>query len=149
MKSTRTMNRVSLVTTCLTLVFAAAFVWTPAAHAALGVCDQGNTIDVEATGGATPLAGYATLAAAFSAINGGSHTGTIDIEVCGNTTEPAAGAILNASGAGSASYTTISVKPVGGAARTISGAATAGLPLIDLNGADNVTIDGVNAAGTP
>ncbi|MBX7212346.1 MAG: hypothetical protein K1X78_28830, partial [Verrucomicrobiaceae bacterium] len=39
------------------------------------------------------------------------------------------------------------VTPTGGAARTISGAATAGLPLISLNGADNVTFDGLNAGG--
>ena len=35
----------------------------------------------------------------------------------------------------------------GGAARTVSGAIVAGSPLIDLNGADNVTINGLNTGG--
>jgi hypothetical protein len=90
---------------------------------------------------------YATLSAAFSAINAGTHTGAITIDIVGNTSEPAGGAILNASGSGSASYTSITISPSGGAARTISGAATAGSPLIDFNGADNVTVDGLNSGG--
>ena len=90
---------------------------------------------------------YATLADAFSAVNAGTHTGAITVEIIGDTTEPAAGAVLNASGAGAASYTSIVISPSGGAARTISGAATAGVPLIDLNGADNVTINGLNSGG--
>ena len=71
--------------------------------------------------------------------------------VCANTTEPTVAAtpsaILNASGTGSAVYTSMSITPNGGAARTISGAATTGFPLIDLVGADNVTIDGLNTGG--
>nr|HMT09840.1 hypothetical protein [Pyrinomonadaceae bacterium] len=90
---------------------------------------------------------YTTLADAFTAINGGTHTGAITIDIVGDTTEPAAGAILNASGAGAASYTSILIQPSGGAARTITGAATAGVALIDFNGADNVTIDGLNTGG--
>ena len=88
---------------------------------------------------------YATLADAFTAINAGTHTGAITISIVGNTTEPAGGAILNASGAGPASYTSVLITPSG--ARSISGTVTAGSPLIDLNGADNVTIDGLNASG--
>ncbi len=95
----------------------------------------------------TTGADYATLAAAFTDINNGVLTGAVQLDVIDNTTEPAAGAILNASGSGSASYTAVLIQPSGGAARTISGAATAGLPLIDLNGADNVTIDGLNTGG--
>ncbi len=48
--------------------------------------------------------------------------------------------MLNASGSGSASYTSVLIVPVG--VRTISG----NLPdqsLLALNGADNVTIDGL------
>lgn len=86
--------------------------------------------------------GYATLTAAFAAINAGTHTGTISVNICANTDEGTGTAVLNASGAGSASYTSILITPSG--PRTISGATTAGLPLIDLNGADNVTIDGLN-----
>jgi len=113
----------------------------------LGVCDTAGPIEVEGSIlGTTPTA-YATLGAAFTAINSGTHTGALTIEVCGSTNEAAIVATLNASGAGSASYTSISMKPVGGVSRTITGAPAGGSPLIDLNGSDNVTIDGVNAAG--
>mgnify|MGYP003379231267 CR=1 FL=1 len=54
---------------------------------------------------------------------------------------------LNAMGAGLANYANILIKPTGGASRVISGAITAGNPLIDLNGADNVTFDGLNSGG--
>ena len=88
---------------------------------------------------------YVNLASAFAAINAGTHTGEISIVIVNNTSEPVGGAILNASGTGSSSYTSISIVPSG--ARTISGAVTAGLPLIDFNGADNVTINGLNTGG--
>ncbi|HXU46805.1 MAG TPA: hypothetical protein VN783_14855, partial [Thermoanaerobaculia bacterium] len=102
-------------------------------------------VDVTATAG-TAAASYTTLKGAFDAINLGTHQGTITIGLSGNTTE-AAPAVLNASGAGAASYASIAISPTGGAARTISGAIVAGSPLIDLNGADNVTIDGLNTGG--
>jgi uncharacterized repeat protein (TIGR01451 family) len=102
-------------------------------------------VDVTATGG-TLNASYTTLKGAFDAINAGTHLGTITIGISGNTTETLP-AVLNASGAGSASYTTIGITPTGGAARTISGAIAAGSPLIDMNGADNVTFDGLNTGG--
>ena len=70
----------------------------------------------------------------------GKHTGTIQINITANTTETAT-AVLNASGAGSASYSSILIKPTGGGLKTISGSLAA--PLIDLNGADNITIDGL------
>src|SRR5437867_3208029 len=98
-------------------------------------------VDVTATGG-TLNASYTTLTAAFAAVNAGTHTGTITMGISANTNEGTGTAVLNASGSGSASYTTITISPTGGAARTITGATTAGSPLIDLNGADNVTIDG-------
>jgi concanavalin A-like lectin/glucanase superfamily protein/Calx-beta domain-containing protein len=99
-------------------------------------------VDVTATTGTTN-ASYTTLKGAFDAINAGTHTGTITIGISGNTTEIAA-AVLNASG-GSSAYATIAISPTGGAARTITGALAT--PLIDLNGADNVTIDGLNTGG--
>jgi uncharacterized repeat protein (TIGR01451 family) len=102
-------------------------------------------VDVTATAG-TLAASYTTLKGAFDAINAGTHQGTIGIGISGDTTETAP-ALLNASGAGAAVYTTIGISPTGGAARTISGAIVAGSPLIDLNGADNVTIDGLNTGG--
>src|SRR4051812_22172767 len=53
-------------------------------------------VDVTATGG-TANASYATVGAAFTAINAGTHTGTITIGISANTNE-AASAALNASG---------------------------------------------------
>ncbi len=85
---------------------------------------------------------YPTLKDAFDAINAGTHTGAVTIDVVGNTTETAA-AVLNASGTGAASYTSIFMAPSGGA-RIIEGSlagATTG-SIIRFAGADNVTIDG-------
>ncbi|MEO7917620.1 MAG: hypothetical protein ABIR16_08245, partial [Dokdonella sp.] len=113
---------------------------------ALGTCDTTGPIEIEATAGDLGPTAYPTLKDAFDAINAGTPQGVINIEVCGNTTETAS-AVLNASGAGSAVYASIAIKPVGGAARTISGAIAAGSALIDLNGADNVTIDGLKTGG--
>jgi trimeric autotransporter adhesin len=100
---------------------------------------------VTATGGDTGPTSYPTLKAAFDAINLGTHQGAINIALVGDSTETVP-AVLNASGAPS-SYTSILIQPSGGAARTVSGAIAAGSPLIDLNGADNVTIDGLNSGG--
>jgi len=112
-----------------------------------GTCDTAGPIEVESSGGTTTPTAYPTLKAAFDAINAGTHTGTITIDVCGNTDETTLTAALNGSGTGSASYSSILIAPAGGAARTISGATTAGSPLIDFNGADNVTVDGLNTGG--
>jgi hypothetical protein len=100
-------------------------------------------VDVTASGG-TPSASYTTLKTAFDSINTGAHTGTIGISLTGNTTETAS-AVLNASGSGTSSYTSITISPTGGASRTISGSIAGAL--IDLNGADNVIIDGLNSGG--
>jgi len=99
-----------------------------------------SQVDVTATSG-TVSASYSTLEGAFDKINDGTHQGEITIDISGNTSETSA-AILNASGSGSASYTSVGLQPSGGAARTISGSQTS--YLIYLNGADNVTIDGLN-----
>ncbi|MGH9929897.1 MAG: CHRD domain-containing protein, partial [Pyrinomonadaceae bacterium] len=109
-------------------------------------CVVGNTIEVEATAGTMGPTNYTTLTAAFAAINAGTHQGAISIDVCGNTDEMTGTALLSASG-GASSYTSINMSPVGGAARTITGATTTGNPMIDLSGADNVTIDGLNTGG--
>jgi hypothetical protein len=98
-----------------------------------------SQVDVTATGG-TASASYTTIKAAFDAVNAGTHTGTITLSISANTTESAS-AVLNASG-GSSSYSSLIISPSGGAARTITGSITG--PLIDLSGADNVTIDGLN-----
>ncbi len=99
-------------------------------------------VTVTATAGTAGPTDYATVKAAFDAINAGTHQGTINVYVLGDTTETAA-AVLNASGSGSAVYTSLRMTPVG--ARTVTG--NLATPLIDLNGADFVTVDGLNASG--
>jgi hypothetical protein len=90
-------------------------------------------------------ADYATLKDAFDAINAGLLTGSITLQVVASTTETTS-AVLNASGVGSASYSSVLIYP------SVTGLSISGdiaKPLIDFNGADNVVIDGrVNAAGT-
>ncbi|MEI6508966.1 MAG: hypothetical protein WCO54_10805, partial [Bacteroidota bacterium] len=87
---------------------------------------------------------YSTIKSAFDAINAGTHQSVIVITITGNTTELST-ATLNASGSGGSSYSSVSIYP------TSSGLSISGnlnSPLIDLNGAQNVTIDGrVNASG--
>lgn len=109
-------------------------------------CTTSSAVEVEATAGTPGPTGYATLKDAFDAVNAGTHQGTLAVSICGDTTETAP-AVLNASGSGSSVYTAATIRPAGGAARTISGATAAGGPMIDLNGADNVTIDGLNSGG--
>ena len=115
---------------------------TPSATPTPTPATSAGPITVTATAGTVGPTDYATLKAAFDAINAGTHQGTINIFVLGNTVETVA-AVLNASGSGAASYTSIYMTPTG--ARTISG--NLATPLVDLNGADNVTIDGQNAGG--
>ncbi|MFY7964321.1 MAG: hypothetical protein ACOVO1_05445, partial [Chitinophagaceae bacterium] len=82
---------------------------------------------------------YATLKAAFDAINGQSQTGnTILISITANTTETASAALNNGA------WTSLSISPSGGAF-TIGGSVAG--PLVSLSGADNVTIDGLNSGG--
>ncbi|MDP1622761.1 MAG: hypothetical protein Q8M08_10540, partial [Bacteroidales bacterium] len=100
-----------------------------------------NAVEVNATVGGSAC--YATLLAAFAAINLGTHQDVITININGNTTE-AASAVINASGTGGASYSSITIQPNGGACIVSGNIAGA---LIDLNGANNVTIDGLNSGG--
>jgi hypothetical protein len=100
---------------------------------------QGQNVTVNPGAGS-----YPTLKDAFDAINLGTHTGMVTVSIIGNTTETAS-AVLNASGAGAANYTAITISPSGGAVRTIIGNIAG--HLIDLNGADNVTIDGLDTGG--
>ena len=84
---------------------------------------------------------YTTLKAAFDAINAGTHTGAITVNINLNTTEVAMAA-LNSSGTGSASYTSVLVRPTANV--TVTG--NLANAVIQLFGADNVTIDGLNGA---
>ena len=94
-------------------------------------------VTVTATGGTVGPTDYATVQAAFAAINAGTHQGAINVWVMGDTTETVSAA-LSASGTGGAVYTSVLMLPNG--TRTVSGSIAG--PLIDLNGADNVRIDG-------
>ncbi|MEI8049271.1 MAG: hypothetical protein WCI92_17960, partial [Bacteroidota bacterium] len=109
----------------------------------MGAYEYNLPVTVTATLG-TLSASYQTLKAAFDAINAGTHQGVITVKINTSTTETAT-AVINASGTGSALYTSVTVYP------TASGISVTGdlaAPLIDLNGADNVTIDGrLNASG--
>ncbi|MFZ4707982.1 MAG: beta strand repeat-containing protein, partial [Bacteroidales bacterium] len=93
----------------------------------------------------TTGANYATLKAAFDAINAGTLTGAVTLQIIDNTTETVQPE-LKASGTGAANYTSVVIYP------TISGKTIYGNfagANVFLNGADNVTIDGrVNRTGT-
>jgi hypothetical protein len=141
-------------TTCPTDVFAPN---TTVCRASTGGCDTaesctgtgatcpadvvGGPVTVTATSGTTGPTNYTTLGAAFTAINAGTHTGAIDVSICASVSEGATPATLNSSGAGSASYTSVNVHP-SGPGITVSGSPVTGFGVIQLNGADNVTIDG-------
>ena len=107
-------------------------------------------VSVTATAGNLGPTIYTTLNAAFIAINAGTHQGAIVISITANTTEPLATPLLKS--AAPSNYTSILIKPVGGPF-TINGATplttTVGHAIIELSGADNVTIDGdPNLTGT-
>jgi hypothetical protein len=101
-----------------------------------------QNVNVTATAG-TASATYATVKGAFDAINAGTHQGVITIGIANSTAEGATPAVLNSSGAGSASYTSILIQPTSDGV-TVSGASPTGRGVIELNGADNVTINGDN-----
>ena len=91
-----------------------------------------------ADGSYTDLTG---AAGAFFAINSSAQTGNnITISITADVLSEPGLTSLNAN-----DWTTLTISPSGGAARTISGAVAG--TLIDLNGADNVTINGLNTGG--
>ena len=98
-----------------------------------------GNVTVTASAGTTGPTGYATLQAAFAAVNAGTHQGAINVWIMAGTTETAS-AVLNAP-VSPASYTSVLVLPNG--TQTVTGNLAAA-PLIDLNGAKNVRIDGYN-----
>ena len=90
----------------------------------------------------TTSGNYTTLKAAIDNINNGTHTGVILITVHGNTTETA-GSVLFESGNGGSSYSLVVIRPADTATvnKTID-LGLSGSVLLELNGADNVFIDG-------
>jgi len=101
---------------------------------------------VTATAGTPGPTNYTTLSGAFGAVNAGTHRGAITIRINANTTE-AAIAVLNANGSGAAVYTSVDIRPAAGTNPVVSGNINNG-PVVRLNGAGNVTIDGSNNATT-
>lgn len=93
--------------------------------------------------GGTTTGNYTTLKAAIDNINNGTHSGSILITVHGNTTETASSVLLESGNVAGASYTNIMIRPADTATtnKTID-LALSGSVLLDLNGADNVIIDG-------
>jgi hypothetical protein len=105
---------------------------------------QMDPIQVNATIGLLGPTCYPNMQSAFNAINNGTHRGAVTIRVNGNVTHNAT-ALLEASGTGPASYTSLKIFPTA-AGRLLTGSTNA--PIINLNGADNVIIDGrINETG--
>ena len=95
-----------------------------------------NAQNVNVAGAISGNGTFATLSAAFNAINGGFQGGTnINITIAGNTTEPVTGAALL-----EGAWNSLTIQPSG--IRTVSGMLNPGVPLLDFNGADRVTING-------
>jgi len=101
-------------------------------------------VTVTSTGG-TPTASYATLNAAFAAINTGTHQDLIDINITANTTEPAVASPLVSSGTGAALYSLVIIRPTGDVTVNSAAAPTASRGVIEFLGADNVIIEGDDA----
>jgi hypothetical protein len=102
-----------------------------------------SPVYVTATSG-TLSACYPSVKAAFDKINDGTHKGAIVVQINSNTTETAT-AVLNSSGTGNSSYTSVNMYPTA-AGIEVSGSING--RIIDLDGADNVTIDGrINGSG--
>lgn len=99
-----------------------------------------NVSVVGTTAGTTPVS-YATLNAAFAQINAGTFKGAITVTITANTTEPITPTPLLLSG-GTSSYTSISIKPSGDRIINSNASAATNRGVIELAGADNVTIDG-------
>jgi len=104
----------------------------------MGAFEIALDLQVEVWKGGALQGGYVNLGTAFTDINTGVHTGALDVKIKANTNETAS-AVLNASGSGSASYTAINIYPT---TSVLSVTGNLSSPLINLNGADNVTLDG-------
>lgn len=108
-----------------------------------------NNVDVYSSGGTT-YASYSTLAAAITAINGGTHTGTITAYVLNGYTETAPATGLSLTATGTLGNPITFKKTLASGANPIINAGvgtatpTSAAPdgIFRLNGSDYVTIDG-------
>jgi len=115
------------------LFFVFAFLGAATAHAQISVTG--------ATGLAATYTSFTKTGGLFEALNANAQSGNaIVVTITANVTNEDGVTALSGGG-----WASISIKPSG--ARTISGAAAAGTPLISFSGADNVTIDGLNTGG--
>ncbi len=102
-----------------------------------------GTVEVGAGKPYTSLTGNSSQGLFFD-INAKGLAGNLTAHITSDITE--SGTVsLNAISYDDNSTYTLTISPSGGASRTISGSAAA--PLINLNGADNVIIDGLNTGG--
>ena len=118
----------------LAVIFAGAFAFN---NADAQVTISGST-GVDGTYGSLTLGG-----GAFDILNGAeSQAGNnIIIDITADLTTESGVIVLNEK-----DWATLTIRPSGGAARTVYGTVTGGA-LISLNGADNVIIDGLNTGG--
>lgn len=101
-------------------------------------------IALTATSG-TAVGTYTTLGSAFAAINAGTHKGVISLTLSGNTTETATASLDSSGNPTGSSYSSITIKPQAATAVTVAGAIAG--PLVTLNGADGVVVNGLNTGG--
>lgn len=102
-----------------------------------------SQVSVTATAG-TATATYSNLSIAFDSINKGRHKGAIVLNLTANISQPTAPVSLRESGVSlgpvSSSYSSVLIIPTGNI--VVSGNPNPNRALIELFGADNVTIDG-------
>lgn len=107
-------------------------------------CTLDAQISLTATAGTT-TGNYSTIKQSFDAINAGTHRGNIIISLTASTTETASAVLYQSGYNNISSYTSVRLQP---ATSGLSISGNLGTPLVDLNGADNITIDGrVNGTG--
>lgn len=102
-------------------------------------------VSVTATAGTPGPSSYTTLQEAVLAVNNGVHQGNITIAVNAGTTETLSSTFVQSS-TGAASYTAIAIQPGTGVAATVTGDIAGAL--LDITGADNISINGLNAGGS-
>ncbi len=107
--------------------------------------DSSKPVLVTSSSASNPLIrAVPNLGTAFLLVNQRSVTDAITIYIAGNTTESSV-ARLYGSTASAGDYTSVSIRPYGGAARTVAGNIAG--QMIVLDGADFVTFDGLNTDG--
>ena len=103
---------------------------------------SGGTVTVGTAGNFTSFTKADGL---FNALNTGGLTGNLTVNVISDIIDEDGAVALNQLYEISGSGFTINIQPSGGAARTVSGSVVGAL--LNFNGADRVTIDGLNTAG--